>query len=82
MTGYCQLSSLFQTRTDVDPFADQPLVSAFAKTQKNYTLLPSMPFDYWTILNPEAIAAFSGQKSAEDALNTAAQVINDRLAQG
>lgn len=81
MTGYCKLSSLFQTRTDIDPFADQPLVSAFAKTQKNYTVLPSMPFDYWTILNPEAIAAFSGQKSAEDALNTAAQVINDRLAQ-
>ena len=81
MTGYCQLSTLFQTRTDVDPFADQPLLSEFAKTQKNYTLLPTMPFDYWTILNPEAIAAFSGQQSAEDALNNAAQIINDRLAE-
>ena len=82
MTSYSQLSTLFQTRNDIDPFVDQPLVSAFAKTQKNYTLLPSMPFDYWTILNPEAMAAFSGQKSAEDALNTAAQTINDRLSQG
>lgn len=81
MTGYCQLSTLFQTRLDVDPFADQPLLSEFAKTQKNYTLLPTMPFDYWTILNPEVIAAFSGQQSAEDALNNAAQIINDRLAE-
>jgi ABC-type glycerol-3-phosphate transport system substrate-binding protein len=82
MTGYCQLSNLFQTRLDVNPWEGQPKTQEFAETQKNYMVLPSMPFDYWTILNPEAEAAFSGQKSAEDALNTAAQIINERLAQG
>ncbi|MEZ4500926.1 MAG: sugar ABC transporter substrate-binding protein [Thermomicrobiales bacterium] len=82
MTGYCQLSNIFQTRLDVNPWEGQPKTQEFAATQKNYMVLPSMPFDYWTILNPEAEAAFSGQKSAEDALNTAAQIINERLAQG
>jgi multiple sugar transport system substrate-binding protein len=82
MTGYCQLSKLFQTRLDVNPWEGQPKTEEFVATQKNWMVLPSMSFDYWTILNPEAIAAFSGQKSAEDALNTAAQIINERLAQG
>lgn len=82
MTGYCQLSKLFQTRLDVNPWEGQPKTEEFVATQKNWMVLPAMPFDYWTILNPEAEAAFSGQKSAEDALNTAADIINQRLAEG
>jgi len=65
----------------VNPWEGQPLTQEFAETQVNYTVLPSLPFDYWTVLNPEAEAAFTGQKSAEDALNTAADIINQRLEQ-
>lgn len=82
VTEYAQLSSLFASRTDVNPFEGNALSEAFAATQKNYMRLPALPFDYWTIMMPEVEGALNGQTSAEDALSVSAQRINDRIAEG
>lgn len=81
-TEYAQLSNLFASRTDINPFEGDALTEAFAETQKNYMRLPALPFDYWTIVMPEIEAALNGQQSAADALDISAQRINDRIAEG
>ena len=81
MTEYAQLSRLFHTRLDINPFEGDPLTEAFAATQKNYMWLPALPFDYWGILMPEVEAALNGQTGAEDALKAAAERINERIAE-
>jgi multiple sugar transport system substrate-binding protein len=79
MSEYAKLTNLFHTRLDINPFQGDKLMEEFAKTQKGYMRLPTLPFDYWGMLMPEIEAALLGQKSAEDALDTAAKRINDKL---
>src|SRR5262249_37734774 len=82
MTDYAQLTRLFHTRTDINPFAGDALMEAFAKTQRGYMRLPSMPFDYWGMFSPECESALLGQKTAQAALDTAATNINTKLTSG
>jgi ABC-type glycerol-3-phosphate transport system substrate-binding protein len=82
VTEYAQLSRLFPSRTDVNPFEGDALSEAFALTQKNYMRLPALPFDYWTIVMPEIEGALNGQTSAADALSVSAERINERIAEG
>jgi ABC-type glycerol-3-phosphate transport system substrate-binding protein len=82
MTEYAQLTRLFQTRLDINPFEGEPLMEAFAATQKNYMRLPALAFDYWGLLMPECEAALNGQQSAEAALKNAGDRISDKLAEG
>jgi multiple sugar transport system substrate-binding protein len=82
MSDYANLTRLFHTRLDINPFAGDALMEAFAATQRNYMRLPALAFDYWGIFMPEVEAALNGQKSAEDALRTTAQRINERLQGG
>jgi len=79
MTDYAELSRLFHTRLDINPFEGEPLMEAFAKTQRNYMRFPALAFDYWVIFMPEVEAALNGQKSAEDALMTTAERVNERI---
>ncbi len=82
VTEYAQLSRLFASRTDVNPFEGDALSEAFAATQKNYMRLPALPFDYWTIIMPEIEGSLNGQTSAADALSVSAERINERIAEG
>jgi multiple sugar transport system substrate-binding protein len=79
MTDYADLARLFHTRLDINPFEGEPLMEAFAATQRNYMRFPALPFDYWGIFMPEVEAALNGQKSAEDALMTTAERVNERI---
>lgn len=82
MSDYANLTRLFHTRLDINPFEGDPVMEGFAETQRNYMRLPGIPFDYWGIFMPEVEAALNGQKSAEDALETTARRINERLQDG
>ena len=82
MSEYALLSRLFHCRTDINPFEGDELSTAFAETQRNYMRLPALPFDYWGIIMPEIEAALNGQTSAEDALTTSAERINERISEG
>ena len=79
MTDYADLSRLFHTRLDINPFDGEPLMEAFAETQRNYMRFPALAFDFWGIFMPEVEAALNGQKSAEDALMTTAERVNERI---
>jgi multiple sugar transport system substrate-binding protein len=79
MTDYADLSRLFHTRLDINPFEGEPLMEAFAETQRNYMRFPALAFDFWGIFMPEVEAALNGQKSAEDALMTTAERVNERI---
>jgi ABC-type glycerol-3-phosphate transport system substrate-binding protein len=79
MSDYASFSRLFHTRLDINPFAGDALMEAFAATQRNFMRLPVLPFDYWGVFMAEAEAALIGQKSAEDALVTTAERINERI---
>jgi ABC-type glycerol-3-phosphate transport system substrate-binding protein len=82
LSPYCKLSSLLPARTDIDPFAGDKLMQSFSKAQGQYTRLPALPFDFWQMAMPEAEGALNGQKSAREALDTAAKKINDKIAAG
>ena len=41
MTEYADFSRLFHTRLDINPFEGEPLMEAFAKTQRNYMRFPT-----------------------------------------
>ena len=55
-------------------------MQAVAETQRNYTRLPLLPFDFWQIFMAESEAALSGGKSSQEALDDAATQINDLIA--
>ncbi len=80
VSEYSKLTQLFPARTDIKPYADDPVMQAFAETQRNYMRLPLLPFDYWPIFMSEAEAALSGQKTAQAALDDTAKQINDLIA--
>lgn len=79
MSEYAGFSRLFHTRLDINPFEGEPLMEAFAETQRNYMRFPGFPFAFWDMFMPEVEAALNGQKSAEDALMTTAELINERI---
>jgi ABC-type glycerol-3-phosphate transport system substrate-binding protein len=43
---------------------------------------PALTFAFWPLFMAECAAALNGQESAKDALDTAAQRINDRIKGG
>jgi len=81
-TATVQLTKLFPCRTDISPFAGDPIMEGFARTQRNYMRFPVLPFDFWGILMPELEAALTGQRGAQEALDTAARRINDQIQKG
>ena len=76
---YTAMTKLFPCRTDVHPFAGDALMEGFATTQKGYMRNPNLPFDYWSIMMSESEAALVGMKSAQEALDAAAERINELL---
>jgi ABC-type glycerol-3-phosphate transport system substrate-binding protein len=82
MSDYANLTRLFHTRTDINPFKGDAVMEAFAKTQRNYMRFPALAFAFWPLFMAECGAALNGQESAKDALDTAAQRINDRIKGG
>jgi len=82
VNAYMTLTGLFPARTDVQPFADDPVQNAFAATQRNFLRAPSLPFDYFGIILPEYESALSGQQSAADAIAISGAIINERIKDG
>jgi ABC-type glycerol-3-phosphate transport system substrate-binding protein len=82
MSDYANLTRLFHTRTDINPFEGDPVMEGFAATQRNYMRFPALAFGFWPLLMAEVAAALNGQVSAQDALDTAAKRINDRIKEG
>jgi ABC-type glycerol-3-phosphate transport system substrate-binding protein len=78
-SAYCRLVSLFPARNDVHPFPANSILGKFAPTQSNYWPEPLLSISWNTVLDPEVERAISGQVSTQQALQTAAQQINQEL---
>ena len=79
MTEYADFSRLFHTRLDINPFEGEPLMEAFAKTQRITCASRDFPSTTGACSCPRWKAALIGQKSAEDALMTTAELVNERI---
>jgi ABC-type glycerol-3-phosphate transport system substrate-binding protein len=82
VTDYANTTGREPGRSDAKAFENDPLEQAFVRADTRFGPQPVLPFDFWSMLMPQCEAALSGQTSAKDALDTAAQMINQRIQQG